>query len=34
MGLLYRERHGIANIGWESFLLLVIYGCGLVFISL
>lgn len=26
MGLLHRERHGIANIGMESFLVIVIYG--------
>ena len=25
MGLLHRERHGIANIGWESFLIVMIY---------
>ena len=25
MGLLHRERHGIANIGWESFLVFVLY---------
>jgi len=28
MGLIRRERHGIANIGFESFLLLVIYAGG------
>jgi cation:H+ antiporter len=25
MGLLHRQRHGIANIGWESFLVFLIY---------
>lgn len=25
MGLLHRERHGIANIGWESFLIFLVY---------
>jgi len=25
MGLIYRERHGIANIGLESFLVLAFY---------
>ena len=34
MGLLFRERHGIANIGWESFLLFVIYSCGLIYIAI
>lgn len=29
MGLLHRERHGIANIGWESFTVLLIYLLGL-----
>jgi cation:H+ antiporter len=29
MGLLHRERHGIANIGWESFLVIVLYIGGL-----
>lgn len=33
MGLLHRERHGIANIGWESFLVFVIYVGSLVFIA-
>jgi cation:H+ antiporter len=33
MGLLYRERHGIGNIGVESVLLAIIYlgGASLVF---
>jgi len=33
LGLLRRERHGIANIGFESFLILVLYlgGCGVLF---
>lgn len=34
MGLLHRERHGIANIGWESFLVVLIYISSLVFISI
>jgi cation:H+ antiporter len=34
MGLLQRERHGIANIGMESFLVLVIYTGGLAFLFL
>jgi cation:H+ antiporter len=29
MGLLYRERRGIANIGWESATLVIIYVIGL-----
>jgi len=29
MGLVRRERSGIANIGFESFLLLVLYGLGM-----
>lgn len=29
MGLLHRERHGIANIGWESFLIFIIYVASL-----
>jgi len=29
MGLLHRERHGIANIGMESFLVIVLYLSGL-----
>lgn len=33
MGLLHRERHGIANIGWESFLVLIIYIGSLVYIA-
>lgn len=32
MGLLHRERHGIANIGWESFLVLLVYLGSLLFI--
>lgn len=34
MGLLHRERHGIANIGWESFLVVILYLGSLLFISL
>ncbi len=34
MGLLHRERHGIANIGLESFLIVVLYIASLVFLSL
>jgi cation:H+ antiporter len=30
LGMLQRERHGIANIGWESFLVLVLYMGGAV----
>ncbi|MBI1424446.1 MAG: sodium:calcium antiporter [Gammaproteobacteria bacterium] len=33
MGLLHRERHGIANIGWESFLVLMLYIISLVYIT-
>ncbi len=32
MGLIRRERHGIANIGFESFLLLLFYAGGFVII--
>ncbi|MGD9000582.1 MAG: sodium:calcium antiporter [Granulosicoccaceae bacterium] len=34
MGLLHRERHGIANIGWESFLVLLIYIGSLVYVAM
>ena len=34
MGLMYRERKGIANIGMESALILVIYVCTVVYLSL
>lgn len=34
MGLLHRERYGIANIGWESFLVFLLYGSSLVYIAL
>ncbi len=34
MGLLHRERHGIANIGWESFLVVIIYIGSLFYIVL
>jgi len=34
MGLLHRQRRGIANIGMESFLVLVIYVGGLAFLFL
>jgi cation:H+ antiporter len=33
MGLLHRERHGIANIGWESFLVFLIYLTSLVYVA-
>lgn len=35
LGLLQREKYGIANIGFESFLILILYftGVGLLFIS-
>jgi len=32
MGLLHRERHGIANIGWESFLVFLIYIGSLIYV--
>lgn len=32
MGLLHRERHGIANIGWESFLVFIVYISSLAYI--
>ena len=32
MGLLHRERHGIANIGWESFLVFLVYIASLLFV--
>ena len=34
MGLLHRERYGIANIGWESFLVVIIYVSSLVYIAI
>ncbi len=34
IGLLYRQRHGIANIGFESVAILIIYILGLATISL
>lgn len=34
MGLIYRERHGIGNIGWESFLIFLIYMLSLLTIAL
>ncbi len=34
LGLVRREKHGIANIGFESFLLLIVYGAGFAFIAL
>ena len=34
MGLLHRERHGIANIGWESFGVVLLYIGSLLFIAL
>lgn len=33
MGLLHRERHGIANIGWESFLVFLLYVGSLIYIA-
>lgn len=33
MGLLHREKHGIANIGWESFLVFLLYITSLFYIS-
>jgi cation:H+ antiporter len=32
MGLLHRERHGIANIGWESFLVFLLYLGSLIYV--
>jgi cation:H+ antiporter len=32
MGLLDREKHGIAGIGWESFLIIVLFIGGYVLI--
>lgn len=32
MGLLHREKHGIANIGWESFSIVLIYAFSLMYI--
>lgn len=34
LGLLRRERHGFANIGFESLLVLLVYGAGIVFLFL
>jgi len=34
MGLLHRERHGIVNIGWESFLIFIIYIASLFYIAI
>lgn len=33
MGLLHREKHGIANIGWESFLIFILYVASLFYIA-
>lgn len=33
MGLLHRERHGIVNIGWESFLVFLLYIGSLIYIA-
>lgn len=33
MGLLHRERHGIANIGWESFLVFLLYIVSLFYVA-
>lgn len=33
MGLLHRERHGIANIGWESFVVGILYVSSLLYIA-
>ncbi len=32
LGLLYREKHGIVDIGWESFLIILIYFAGNIFL--
>ncbi len=34
MGLLYRQRHGIANIGWESFLVFLVYVSSLGYVAM
>lgn len=34
MGLLHRERHGIINIGWESFLVFILYIGSLLYIAM
>jgi cation:H+ antiporter len=34
MGLLHRERHGIVNIGWESFLIFLIYIGSVTYIAI
>ncbi len=34
MGLLHRQRHGIVNIGWESFLVFLIYLSSLGYLAL
>lgn len=34
LGLLEREKHGVGNIGFESFLILLIYGSGVVVLFL
>lgn len=34
MGMLRRQKHGVANIGFESFLILLIYAAGFLVISL
>ena len=34
MGLLRREKHGVANIGFESFLVLVLYVVSFAFLAL
>ncbi len=34
MGLLHREKHGIANIGWESVMVFFIYICSLAYVAL
>ncbi len=34
MGLLHRQRHGIANIGWESFVVFLVYIGSLAYLAL
>ncbi len=34
LGLLRREKHGIANIGFESFLILILYFGSFAFLLL
>lgn len=33
LGLIYRQRHGLSNIGFESFIVLVLYGIGVALLN-